>query len=78
MRTRTLECGILSPDRGRAMSDEVMQVRELGADAFHKKVLQLEGEGFVSRLETYRIVADMNPDTGVVVHVHTMEMYRPE
>ena len=57
---------------------EVMQVREWDADAFHKKVLQLESEGFVSRLETYRIVADMNPDTGVVVHLHTMEMYRPE
>ena len=57
---------------------EVVQVRELGADPFHKKVLQLEAEGFVSRLETYRIVADMNPETGVVVHLHTMEMYRPE
>ena len=57
---------------------EVMQVREWDADAFHKKVLQLESEGFVSRLETYRIVADMNPDTGVVVHLHSMEMYRPE
>ena len=57
---------------------EVLQVREWGADAFHKKVLQLESEGFVSRLESYRIVSDMNPDTGIIVHVHTMEMYKPE
>lgn len=57
---------------------EVLQVREWGADAFHKKVLQLESEGFVSRLESYRIVPDMNPDTGIIVHVHTMEMYKPE
>lgn len=57
---------------------EVMQVREWGVDAFHKKVLQLESEGFVSRLESYRIVADMNPDTGIVTHLHTMEMYKPE
>ena len=57
---------------------EVLQVREWDADSFHKKVLQLEAEGFVSRLETYRIVPDMNPDTGIIVHLHTMEMYRPE
>ena len=57
---------------------EVMQVREWGVDAFHKKVLQLESEGFVSRLESYRIVPDMNPDTGIIVHLHTMEMYKPE
>ena len=57
---------------------EVMQVREWGVDAFHKKVLQLESEGFVSRLESYRIVPDVNPDTGIVSHLHTMEMYKPE
>ncbi len=57
---------------------EVMQVREWGVDAFHKKVLQLESEGFVSRLESYRIVPDMNPDTGIIIPVHTMEMYKPE
>jgi len=57
---------------------EVVQVREWGVDAFHKKVLQLESEGFVSRLESYRILADMNPDTGIVTHLHTMEMHKPE
>lgn len=57
---------------------EVVQVREWDVDLFHKRVLQLESEGFVSRLETYRIVADMNPDTGIIVHLHTIEMYRPE
>lgn len=57
---------------------EVVQVREWGVDAFHKKVLQLESEGYVSRLESYRIVPDVNPDTGIVLHLHTMEMYRPE
>jgi len=56
---------------------EVVQVREWGVDAFHKKVLQLESEGFVSRLESYRIVPEVNPDTGIVIHLHTMEMYRP-
>jgi len=60
------------------MMSEVLQVREWDADAFHKKVLQLEAEGFVSRLESYRIVAEMNPDTGIIVHLYTMEMYRPD
>ena len=62
---------------GEAMA-EVLQVREWDADSFHKKVLQLEAQGFVSRLESYRIVPDMNPDTGLIVHLYTMEMYRPE
>ena len=66
-----------APVHGEVMS-EVVQVREWDADAFHKKVLQLEAEGFVSRLDSYRIVPDMNPDTGIIVHLHTMEMYRPE
>ena len=62
---------------GEVMS-QVVQVREWGVDAFHKKVLQLESEGYVSRLDSYRIVPDVNPDTGIVLHLHTMEMYRPE
>ena len=57
---------------------KVLQVREWDVDTFHKKVLQLESEGYVSRLESYRIVADMNPDTGIVVHLHTIEMNKPE
>jgi len=63
---------------GEVGMSEVLQVREWGVDAFHKKVLQLESEGFVSRLESYRIVPDVNPDTGIVTHLHTMEMYKPE
>ena len=55
-----------------------MTVREWDVDAFHKKVLELESQGYVSRRETYRIIADMNPDTGAIVHLHTMELYQPE
>ena len=56
----------------------VMTVREWDVDAFHKRVLELESQGYVSRRETYRIIADMNPDTGAIVHLHTMELYQPE
>ena len=58
--------------------NEVVVVREWDVDTFHKKVLQLESQGYVSRLDSYRIVADMNPDTGIVVHLHTIELRRPE
>ena len=57
---------------------EVLTVREWDVDAFHKRVLELESQGYVSRRESYKIVPDMNPDTGAIVHLHTMEMYRPE
>jgi hypothetical protein len=60
------------------LMSEVVVVREWDVDTFHKKVLQLESEGYVSRLDSYKIVADMNPDTGIVVHLHTIEMRRPE
>jgi hypothetical protein len=62
---------------GEVMS-EAVQVREWDVDTFHRKVLQLESQGFVARRETYRIVADVNPETGVVVHLHIMELHRPE
>jgi hypothetical protein len=68
----------LCVDMAGVVMSKVLQVREWDADAFHRKVLELEAEGYVSRLETYRIVADMNPDTGIVVHLHTMEMDKPE
>ena len=45
-------------------------------DLFHKRVLQLENEGFTARRETYRIVAEMNPETGEIVHLHTIELVR--
>ena len=57
------------------MSD-LKVVREWDADTFHKKVLELEQQGYVSRLDTYRITAEMDPETGNIVHLHTMEMQK--
>lgn len=59
------------------MSD-LKLVREWDADTFHKKVLELEQQGYVSRLDTYKITAEMNPETGTVVHLHSIEMVKPE
>lgn len=60
------------------MSDPIL-VREWNAEAFHREVLDLETKGYVARLETYRIVPEMNPATGEVIHLHTIEMvHSPE
>ena len=53
-------------------------VREWDADVFHRKVLILEEQGYVARRETYRITAEMNPDTGEILHLHTIELRKRE
>ncbi len=58
------------------MTDTIV-VSEWDSDGFHQKVMELEAEGYVARRETYRITAEMNPETGIVSHVHSMELYRP-
>ena len=56
----------------------LMLVREWDADSFHARVLELESKGYVARRETYSITADMNPETGYIVHLYSIEMYLPE
>ena len=51
-------------------------VREWDADLFHKRVIDLESEGYVARRDSYRIIADMNPENGVITHVYSIEMYK--
>lgn len=58
-------------------NSEVVLVREFDSDLFHKKVMELESQGYVANRETYRIVADMEPETGKVVHLHTIELRKP-
>jgi hypothetical protein len=59
--------------RGRIMNEPLF-VREWGAEAFHERVLELETKGYIARLETYQITAETNPDTGEIIHLHTIEM----
>jgi len=59
------------------MSDVIM-VREWDADEFHRQVLKLEEKGYVSRRESYRITAEMNPETGIISHVHSIELDKPD
>ena len=56
------------------MPEEVIVVREWDADQFHARVLELEKQGYAARRETYRVTAEMNPETGWVTHVHSIEL----
>lgn len=54
--------------------DEPLLIREWDGDAFHKRVLELESRGYIARRETYCITPEMNPETGEIIHLHTIEM----
>lgn len=55
------------------MNDTIL-VREWDSDLFHRRVLELEAEGYQTRLETYEVVPEMNPETGEIIHLHTVEL----
>ena len=57
---------------------QVTIVREWDADQFHARVLELEKQGWVSKRETYRVTPEMNPETGWITHVHSIELTKPE
>jgi len=56
---------------------DVIVVREWDADTFHRRVLELESQGYEARRESYQISPEMDPQSGHIVHLHTMEMWRP-
>ena len=58
--------------------DNLIIVREWDADQFHARVMELEKQGYVARRETYRIAAEMNPETGWISHLHSIELAKPE
>ena len=55
------------------MSDTIV-IREWDADVFHRRVLDLEAQGYQARLESYEVVPEMNPETGEIIHLHTVEL----
>lgn len=69
-----------SSDRGDAAANEggavsnVIIVSEWDADAFHRRVLDLEMQGYITRRESYRVTPEMNPETGRIIHLHTVEL----
>jgi len=55
---------------------DLILVREWDADSFHRRVLELESQGYEARRDTYRISPEMDPETGNIVHLHSIEMSR--
>ena len=58
------------------MSDTIL-IREWDPDLFHRRVLDLEAQGYQARLESYEVVPEMNPETGEIIHLHTVELRKP-
>jgi hypothetical protein len=61
---------------GDAAAGNAIVVSEWDADTFHRRVLDLELQGYVLRRETYRVTPEMNPETGQIIHLHTVELYQ--
>ena len=57
---------------------QVILVREWDSDAFHRRVAELEQQGYQARRATYCIIPEMHPETGFISHLHSMEMTRLE
>ncbi|HUI44329.1 MAG TPA: hypothetical protein VL523_20385, partial [Terriglobia bacterium] len=60
------------------MTSNVEIIRDWDSDIFHRRVLELEAKGYTARRDTYRITAEMNPETGEVIHLHTIELLKPK
>jgi hypothetical protein len=58
------------------MSDAIL-LREWTADTFHRHVLELEKKGYSTRRETYTITPEMNPETGEITHLYSIELDPP-
>lgn len=57
------------------MSD-VLIVSSWDSEDFHQQILELESQGYVARQETYRITPEMNPESGRITHLYSIEMCR--
>jgi hypothetical protein len=58
-------------------NDDVILVREWDSDIFHQKVLELEAKGYLARKESYRVMPEIDPENGKIIHLHTIEMFKP-
>ena len=59
-------------------STGLILVREFDPDIFHKRVMELEAQGYVADRETYKITPEMNPENGNIVHLHSIEMKKQD
>jgi hypothetical protein len=59
-------------------NQDVILVRDWDPESFHRRVLELEAEGYVARRESYSVTPEVNPETGKIIHLHAVEMARPD
>lgn len=64
----------LTANEGEAAQKAIV-ISEWDADTFHRRVLEMGLKGYAVRKESYRVTPETNPETGRIVHLHTVEMY---
>ena len=57
--------------------DNAIIIQEWDSDCFHQRVLEMEVQGYVARQETYNIQAEMDPETGQIIHLYKIEVVKP-
>jgi hypothetical protein len=57
--------------------DDVILVCEWDSETFHRMVLDLGTKGYIPRQESYKITPETNPETGKIIHLHSIEMFKP-
>ncbi len=61
----------------REARDETILVSEWGSDEFHAKVAEYEAKGYEAIRDSYRIRPETHPETGLVMHLHSIQMRKP-
>ena len=56
--------------------NDAIMVLDWDPESFHKRVSELESNGYVARLDSYSVTADIHPETGVIIHIYSIEMNR--
>jgi heme-degrading monooxygenase HmoA len=68
--------GFIENSRERPAMSDVLIVSNWDSEEFHRQVRELESQGYIARQETYRITPEMNPESGRITHLYSIEMYR--
>ena len=58
-------------------STDALLVREWDSDEFHRRVAELEAQGYAFEESSYKVIAEMNPESGEISHLHCIEMRKP-
>jgi hypothetical protein len=49
-------------------------IREWDCDTFHRRVLEFEAQGYSARRDSYTVTPEMDPHTGMIIHLYSIEM----